>query len=365
MNVNMPNGYVADSGTYALVGAASVLGGMARMTIAGTVICLEACGNMAYLLPLMVTFTGARYVGNAFGSPMYDMQITVKELPLLEASLHNLGLLNYQSMSEIMTNPVVTLQEVDKVSRVMHVLTTTSHNGFPVINEQGQLRGIILRRTLCSLLTFKAYSVPTGQPNKDNKIEIIAASTVAFDTLERTYPNFPDVSSIKLTEVETGYWLDVRPYMDHAPYMVSQETTLSRCYNMFRTMGLRHLPIVDGELKVIGIVTRANFTEHNLHHIWEHEGEEMIKSMNVEASEPTFVAVADKNLGRTSSMAGNSLDRHENQRRASVDSNGERQRSNTALTTGSEPDEELVRAKAEADDDDEPRTILKKTLSPR
>lgn len=53
MNTNFP-GYVADSGTYALIGAAAVLGGMARMTIAGTVICLEACGNSVYLLPLMV-----------------------------------------------------------------------------------------------------------------------------------------------------------------------------------------------------------------------------------------------------------------------------------------------------------------------
>jgi H+/Cl- antiporter ClcA len=43
-------GSVADSGTYAFVGAASVLGGMSRMTISGTVILLEAGGNTSYLL---------------------------------------------------------------------------------------------------------------------------------------------------------------------------------------------------------------------------------------------------------------------------------------------------------------------------
>lgn len=53
-------GYVTDSGTYALIGAASLLGGMSRMTIAGTIIILEATGNPGLLLPLMITFAAAR-----------------------------------------------------------------------------------------------------------------------------------------------------------------------------------------------------------------------------------------------------------------------------------------------------------------
>jgi H+/Cl- antiporter ClcA len=64
---------------------------MARMTIAGCVIVLEACGNITYLLPLMLTFAAARYVGNAINEPMYDMQIHLKEMPFLEGSLHTLG----------------------------------------------------------------------------------------------------------------------------------------------------------------------------------------------------------------------------------------------------------------------------------
>ena len=82
MNLAFP-GYVADSGTYALIGAAAVLGGMARMTIAGCVIVLEACGNITYLLPLMVTFAASRYAGNAINESMYDMQIHIKEMPFL------------------------------------------------------------------------------------------------------------------------------------------------------------------------------------------------------------------------------------------------------------------------------------------
>eukprot|EP01031_Cornospumella_fuschlensis_P028872 gene28872-34846_t len=131
MNSLFP-GSVADSGTYALIGAAAILGGMARMTIAGCVIMLEACGNTTYLLPLMVTFAASRYAGNAINHSMYDMQIHLKKMPFLEGSLHSLGMLNYHPISKIMAQPVITLQEIEKVRRVMEVLHTTSHNGFPV-----------------------------------------------------------------------------------------------------------------------------------------------------------------------------------------------------------------------------------------
>jgi chloride channel 7 len=113
-------GYVTDSGTYALVGASALLGGMSRMTIAGTIIILEASGNSQYLLPLMLTFAGARYAGNAINEPMYDLQIRLKELPFLEGSLKTLGLLNYHPIDEIMAKPVVTLNEVINI-RVINI----------------------------------------------------------------------------------------------------------------------------------------------------------------------------------------------------------------------------------------------------
>ena len=172
------------------------------MTIAGTVIVLEAAGNITYLLPLMVTFAASRYAGNAINEPMYDMQIHLKDMPFLEGSLHSLGMLNNHPIAEIMATPVVTLLEVERVRRVMEVLTTTQHNGFPVISKDGKLRGIILRKTLCGLLKLKAYSTPTNETAPDGGIVLAQAATVMFDNLERVYPNFPDVKSVKLSEKE-------------------------------------------------------------------------------------------------------------------------------------------------------------------
>lgn len=225
LNIAFP-GKVADSGTYALIGAAAVLGGMARMTIAGTIIILEACGNITYLLPLMITFAASRYFGNAINESMYDMQIHLKEIPFLEGSMHSLGMLNYHPISQIMgchdvigrtedgeiVTGVTTLQEIDKVGNVMDILHSTQHNGFPVVNKEGKLRGIILRKTLCSLLKLKAYSTPTNMnilsPNGDkdyregDPITLDQAATAFYDTCEKVYPNFPDVKSIRLSDKE-------------------------------------------------------------------------------------------------------------------------------------------------------------------
>jgi chloride channel 7 len=56
------NDTFADSGTYALMGAAAVLGGsMSCLTICLTVMLLEATGDMQYVLPLVLTLMAARF----------------------------------------------------------------------------------------------------------------------------------------------------------------------------------------------------------------------------------------------------------------------------------------------------------------
>ena len=151
-------GYVADSGTYALMGAAAVLGGMSRMTICGVVIMLEASGNNEFLLPLMLVFAAARYTGNVFNQSMYDMQIELKGLPFLEAHLKHIGLLNYHPVSEVMCRNVKTLREVMRVKDVEWLLKNTAHQGFPVISRKRHVKGFMLRKHLCTLVKLRNFS---------------------------------------------------------------------------------------------------------------------------------------------------------------------------------------------------------------
>jgi chloride channel 7 len=86
------NPSLACSNTYALVGAAAVLGGMARMTISLTVILLECTGNEQYVLPLMLTLMTARLVGGLFNDDLYHIHIHLKKgVSFLEAELKSIG----------------------------------------------------------------------------------------------------------------------------------------------------------------------------------------------------------------------------------------------------------------------------------
>jgi chloride channel 7 len=70
-------GTFADSGTYALMGAAAITSGIARMTISLTVMVLEATGDMQYVLPLMLTVMSARFIGNIFTEGFLVLMIAI------------------------------------------------------------------------------------------------------------------------------------------------------------------------------------------------------------------------------------------------------------------------------------------------
>lgn len=335
LNKTFP-GEVADSGTYALIGAAAMLGGIGRMTIAGTVIVLEACGNTAYLLPLMLTFGAARYSGNVFNASIYDVMMEVKNLPFLEGSPPSLGLVNYQPVVDYMAKDLVRINLIERVSVIHDLLIVTSHNGFPVVNASGHYCGFILRKHLTTLLYLRAFSYPmsvgrksfpaypyqsqsdsnkkspnqmtsetdgdiaysgnSGNPDfnistalatvtnvgskegecispsfyprdqspSSNKVKLKATNPVFHETLESTYPRYPAIEDVTVSTADKDTWLDLRPYIDHSFFSISHKASVNRAYRLFRTMGLRHLVVINDDHRPVGMLTRHDITHKSL-----------------------------------------------------------------------------------------------------
>ena len=71
-------------GTFALMGAASFLGGVVRMTISLTVILIETTNEITYGLPIMVTLMVAKWTGDIFNKSLFNIHIELRKIPLLE-----------------------------------------------------------------------------------------------------------------------------------------------------------------------------------------------------------------------------------------------------------------------------------------
>ena len=65
-------------GLFIIVGAASGLGGMARMTISLAVILMELTGVVQWGPPIMVSLLAARFTGNYFNEGLYDLHVHLK-----------------------------------------------------------------------------------------------------------------------------------------------------------------------------------------------------------------------------------------------------------------------------------------------
>ncbi|XP_029433686.1 chloride transport protein 6 isoform X2 [Rhinatrema bivittatum] len=112
--------------------------------------------------------------------------------------------------------------------------------------------GLILRSQLVSLLVrgvcYSESQSSTSQPR------------LSYAELAEDYPRFPDIHDLDLTLLNPRMILDVTPYMNPSSFTVSPNSHASQVFNLFRTMGLRHLPVVNAVGEVVGIITRHNLT---------------------------------------------------------------------------------------------------------
>eukprot|EP01028_Stygiella_incarcerata_P011206 TRINITY_DN622_c2_g1_i1.p1 TRINITY_DN622_c2_g1~~TRINITY_DN622_c2_g1_i1.p1 ORF type:complete len:798 (-),score=167.80 TRINITY_DN622_c2_g1_i1:291-2684(-) len=296
-------GWDVQAGTYALMGASAFLGGVARMTISLTVILLEATNDISYGLPIMLTIMVAKLVGDVFNIGLYDIHIFLKHVPFLEWEPPIEAI--KMKARDVMSENVTFFMEVEKVSTILHTLTSTTHNGFPVVSRVGPsqhrmaFKGVILRGHLLLLLKERAFqnfdysivddpnrAIPPDHVGKqlDDLGDSVALQSpshydkesgrqyrflTAHEFQTKGYPRPPKLEQIDIREEDMDMYIDLNPYWNPYPLTVNEETSLTRVYNLFRTVGLRHLCVVNMLNQVVGIITRKDLTEHEIEHAFE------------------------------------------------------------------------------------------------
>ncbi|KAG6662542.1 hypothetical protein I3843_03G232200 [Carya illinoinensis] len=253
-------------GLYAVLGAASLLGGSMRMTVSLCVIILELTNNLLLLPLIMLVLLVSKTVADAFNGNIYDLIMKAKGFPYLET--HAEPYMRQLSVGDVVTGPLQLFHGIEKVGNIVHVLRTTRHNGFPIIDEPPHsecpvLSGIILRAHLVTLLKKKAFlSTPdlTGGFNASKQFS-------AGDFAKRSSGNDEKIEDIDLSEEEMEMFIDLHPFTNASPYTVVETMSLAKALLLFREVGLRHLlviPKISSRSPVVGILTRHDFMPEHI-----------------------------------------------------------------------------------------------------
>eukprot|EP00054_Salpingoeca_dolichothecata_P002909 m.24465 g.24465 ORF g.24465 m.24465 type:complete len:784 (+) comp13387_c0_seq1:82-2433(+) len=254
-------------GTYALIGAAAFLGGVVRMTISLTVILMEATNEVSFGLPIMVTLLVAKWVGDYFNVGIYDIHIHLRKVPLLEWEAEE-EMKRYLA-KDVMSSPVTTLTGVVRVSDLVRTLKSCTFNGFPVVESVGEhpdtFRGLILRSQLITMLQERCWGQMVGDSTDQRLLH--------HKDFVRKYPQRTPIEHVTLPDGLDNVYMDVRPYMSPSILTIKPDCPLPRVFLIYRSLGLRHIPVLDDHSQVKGIITRKELTPfkiHDLDHAFEH-----------------------------------------------------------------------------------------------
>ncbi|KAH7440920.1 hypothetical protein KP509_03G016200 [Ceratopteris richardii] len=256
--VNVYKNSNVDEGTYALLGAASFLGGSMRMTVSLCVIMVEITNNLNLLPLIMLVLLISKAVGDAFNAGLYEEQARMKGIPLLESKPKHF-MRRTQVKETCQSQKVVCFDRVSKVGHIISVLQNNNHHGFPVTDklQSGEtvVIGLILRSYLLVLLQSKK-DFQASNPHRDIREQLSRHSMTDF--AKQASSKGLSLQDIYLTPEEMALYIDLEPFVNPSPYIVPEDMSLTKVYNLFRQLGLRHVLVVPRPSQVVGVITRKD-----------------------------------------------------------------------------------------------------------
>ncbi|TVU42446.1 hypothetical protein EJB05_08851 [Eragrostis curvula] len=255
-----------DHGLVAILGSASFLGGTLRMTVSVCVIVLELTNNLLLLPLVMLVMLISKTVADSFNASIYDMILKFKGLPYLDG--HAEPYMRQLAVGDVVAGPLRGFAGVEKVGNVVHVLRTTGHNAFPVVDEppfstRPVLYGLVLRAHLLVLLKKKEFLASPERWPKDR----VDARFQAEDFDKRGSGKHDDIGAVDLSPEEMDMYVDLHPFTNTSPYTVVETMSLAKALVLFREVGLRHLLVVPkacDRSPVVGILTRHDFMPEHI-----------------------------------------------------------------------------------------------------
>lgn len=198
-----------------------------RLTLTVIVICLELTGDFDAIPALIVVCFTAAWMSSFLGESLYHLEMHQNATPYLPAEpSHHLRTI---TIRKIMSHhDMVVVTSTARLSACAEAVES-GHNGFPV----------------CEKLSVEDS---TGRT-------VVRYRPVGFvyrDLLSETLSSLLHKEQYDPTTTR----IDMTALMNVSPTIVREDATAAKVFGMIRTMGLRHVMIVDKDGFLVGIVTR-------------------------------------------------------------------------------------------------------------
>ena len=249
---------VPDPGTFAMIGAAAVMGGSGRITVFLAVIMLELTADITWMPVLAVVSIISMWVGNLINHGLYHSLIPLMGIPFLERHPHPAQMTIH--VAKVMATPVVTMRAHMSCAEVSQVLNGRESPITPKPPTQGDektfTRGRAKTVDACTMgtpLTHQAFPVvnEAGQP-----IGIVDRASLRH-ALRKIVDTVRAQGGVDDTDWHAKD-INLKQIMTRAPYTVYAAASVARAYDMFQSLGLRHLCVIAEDGCLVGIVTRKD-----------------------------------------------------------------------------------------------------------
>jgi len=139
-----------DLTTYAIVGGVSILAGYCRLSFCLAVLLMETAQDVNLFIPMLLGTIFSKGIGDLLDKSLYKQAVALKGIPMITSKLSKRAL-DYQC-GELMIEDVVSFNHTEQVKDVFEKLANNKHNGFPILDEQKHVIGLISRNHLIAII---------------------------------------------------------------------------------------------------------------------------------------------------------------------------------------------------------------------
>jgi len=133
---------IAPSGAYALVGMAAVFAGTAWAPITAIIMLFEMTTDYTIILPLMITVVISRLVSRSLShETIYTLKLIRRGIDIRQ--LEQTSPLRAVTVAEAMTRTFPSVPPAMPVKSLVDMLRKSGHHGFPVVDKNGDLVGVV------------------------------------------------------------------------------------------------------------------------------------------------------------------------------------------------------------------------------